>query len=718
MSKIKAVVELTNINVNNAVRRIILRPYATINTGGGGGGPVAIDDVTGLSEALFQLGEDVAEKQDAQYINQPGGYAGLGGDGLIFQEQIPELEVEKLGTWQQGQLVGRIGPANGPLQSLTLSQAYSILGLQAAFAAKEDKELKDQPEGYAGLDSGGLISVFALPLHFHELEHVNGLVDALETLDDIKQNVSEKNNANGYAGLDGSGKINPSQLPAIAITDRFVVASEAAMLALTAETGDIAIRTDESKTYILNGSPSVLANWQEMLAPTAAVASVFGRTGIITAQPGDYTTDQVTEATNLFHTAARVRGTALTGYAAAGSRTALAATDTILEALGKVGKYLVDLGSAAFAAATTAGLAMLTAANASDQTALLDTFTSGAKGLAPASGGGTTNFLRADGSWAAPGGGGTPGGSSGEIQYNNGGAFAGAADVEIEGGQLRLPSIATPSVPASGGAKLFGKDLANSPWPHFLAPDGVVPWPVQPYIGDGRFYAWLPIVGGTTASLIGWPAQSVNGTSTTAAIGGGSRRTNAQRMEFLIGSASPSACAHFRIAQAGFGVNGSSSWEGGFRGLMHGAPATGCTNSSHRFFMGLGDSLSMSDVDPSTQTQVVGIGYGSADANLQFMHNDASGACTKIDLGASFAKPTTDRSVWYRLRLYAPPGTARVLYYEVTNLETGAVAVGAVTTNLPPATSYITPKAYGSVGGVSSVVGITMGNIVFITEPQ
>ncbi len=39
-------------------------------------------------------------------------------------------------------------------------------------------------------------------------------------------------------------------------------------------------------------------------------------------------------------------------------------------------------------------------------TAILDTFTSALKGLAPASGGGTTNFLRADGTWAAPAGGG------------------------------------------------------------------------------------------------------------------------------------------------------------------------------------------------------------------------------------------------------------------------------------------------------------------------
>lgn len=42
-------------------------------------------------------------------------------------------------------------------------------------------------------------------------------------------------------------------------------------------------------------------------------------------------------------------------------------------------------------------------------TTLLDTFTSALKGLAPASGGGTTSFLRADGTWAAPSGGGGSG---------------------------------------------------------------------------------------------------------------------------------------------------------------------------------------------------------------------------------------------------------------------------------------------------------------------
>lgn len=52
--------------------------------------------------------------------------------------------------------------------------------------------------------------------------------------------------------------------------------------------------------------------------------------------------------------------------------------------------------------ATAAGRAILTAGNSAAQTALLNTFTDIAKGLAPASGGGTVNYLRADGTWQNP----------------------------------------------------------------------------------------------------------------------------------------------------------------------------------------------------------------------------------------------------------------------------------------------------------------------------
>jgi hypothetical protein len=54
----------------------------------------------------------------------------------------------------------------------------------------------------------------------------------------------------------------------------------------------------------------------------------------------------------------------------------------------------------------TAGAGVIEELTGTQATSLLNVFTSGLNGLVPASGGGTTNFLRADGAWASPGGGG------------------------------------------------------------------------------------------------------------------------------------------------------------------------------------------------------------------------------------------------------------------------------------------------------------------------
>lgn len=127
------------------------------------------------------------------------------------------------------------------------------------------------------------------------LSSQNDLQSALN----LKENTTNKNTANGYAGLGSAGKLFSNQLPSIAITDTFVVGSQAAMLALAAETGDVAVRTDVNKSFILKGiSVGTLADWQELLTPTSTVTSVFGRTGAVTSNSGDYTTAQVTETTN------------------------------------------------------------------------------------------------------------------------------------------------------------------------------------------------------------------------------------------------------------------------------------------------------------------------------------------------------------------------------------------------------------------------------------
>lgn len=67
---------------------------------------------------------------------------------------------------------------------------------------------------------------------------------------------------------------------------------------------------------------------------------------------------------------------------------------------------LADMASARIKGRATAGTGDPEDLSVTQVTALLDAFTTSAKGVAPASGGGTVNFLRADGTWAAPAGGG------------------------------------------------------------------------------------------------------------------------------------------------------------------------------------------------------------------------------------------------------------------------------------------------------------------------
>lgn len=96
---------------------------------------------------------------------------------------------------------------------------------------------------------------------------------AANNLSDLTNKATARTNlgagaANGLATLDATSKIPTSQLPAAAITNTWPVASQAAMLALAADVGDVAIRSDVSKSYILqNLPPSTLGNWLELLNP-------------------------------------------------------------------------------------------------------------------------------------------------------------------------------------------------------------------------------------------------------------------------------------------------------------------------------------------------------------------------------------------------------------------------------------------------------------------
>ena len=109
---------------------------------------------------------------------------------------------------------------------------------------------------------------------------------------------------------------------------------------------------------------------------------------------------------------------------------------------------LANVATATFKGRTTAGTGSPEDLTGTQATALLDTFTSALKGLAPASGGGTTNFLRADGTWAAPSGGGG-GTTTNALTINNGGAGA-ASGTTFDGSVARTISYNTVGATRAG----------------------------------------------------------------------------------------------------------------------------------------------------------------------------------------------------------------------------------------------------------------------------
>jgi hypothetical protein len=132
--------------------------------------------------------------------------------------------------------------------------------------------------------------------------------------------------------LDSNGKLDTNVLPSLTINNTYVVSTQIAMLALSANVGDVAVRTDLSKSFILKISgASTLANWQELLTPTDVVQSVAGKTGSVTLTSSDVGLGNVTnESKATMFTNPTFTGTATASISGnAGTSTKLATARTI-----------------------------------------------------------------------------------------------------------------------------------------------------------------------------------------------------------------------------------------------------------------------------------------------------------------------------------------------------------------------------------------------------
>ena len=336
-------------------------------------------------------------------------------------------------------------------------------------------------------------------------------------------------------------------------------------------------------------------------------------------------------------------------------------------------------------------------------TAMLDTFTSALKGLVPASSGGTTTFLRADGTFATPAGGGAaPGGASGKVQFNNAATFDGAANVEIGGGNLKLLNTTDPATP-TGGLLLYAKSVAGKSLPKIIGPSGI-DTALQVGLHGNSIFMVSPsnstaaptVVGGalTTATTIShqqtfasvnpWQAtrRTRFQTSTTAGNASGARTSYGQ---WFLGNAAGFGGFFFR-AQFGMNINLSGGQK----------------------FCGMALSALAIAGEPSGLFNMCGMGYDAVDAsagNWQFMRNDGTGSATKVDLGAGAARNTTDG---YDLVMFVKPNSAE-LFVRIVNLQTGTVVLdNSYTTDIPAVNTALTFKCEVRNGAVAAADNIEL----------
>ena len=82
---------------------------------------------------------------------------------------------------------------------------------------------------------------------------------------------------------DVTGTLPVSNMAATALTTVQTAADQSAHLALTAQEGDVVVRSDENKTYMHNGGTAgTMADYTLLATPTDAVTSVNGNTGVVT----------------------------------------------------------------------------------------------------------------------------------------------------------------------------------------------------------------------------------------------------------------------------------------------------------------------------------------------------------------------------------------------------------------------------------------------------
>lgn len=321
----------------------------------------------------------------------------------------------------------------------------------------------------------------------------------------------------------------------------------------------------------------------------------------------------------------------------------------------------------------------------------------------------TSNGAGADPSYQAAGGG-SPGGSSGQVQYNNASAFGGASALEISSGAPVIVSAAAVT-PSSGRWSLYGDDFAGRQMPGFKSPDGFA-YPLQPHLGCEQWMAWVPNSGSNSVTAIGGAAGSTLGTVTARAATSGSFFSTTRRTSYVSASGAGSG-AQIRSTTAAWFI-GSGSGSGGFTFVGRFGIGDAAAVADASLFVGLYQASSVGSSNPTNLASVIGVGGDNADTTMSVFHNDAAGNATKVSLGPNFPINTQNTDV-YEVILFASAYTSTVGYL-VKRLGTAYSATGTLSSNLPATSTALYPQFHRYNGATALAVDLAFMGLYMASQ--
>ena len=296
-------------------------------------------------------------------------------------------------------------------------------------------------------------------------------------------------------------------------------------------------------------------------------------------------------------------------------------------------------------------------------------------------------------------------GATGQIQFrSSGGGLAAAANAVIDNDNLSLLSVASPVAPSSGRVALFGRALANRILPAFVGssdPSSAL----QPFFGRTKIGYWsgLGNVAIAPSSFgIGGPTPiGTNGSRNVAAT----NILTSLRRAFNVSAGTAGASAGYRIAAAQL-FRSTNAWGGVFLSARFGEDNI-VANS--RAFIGLHSSVAaIGNVNPSTLTNLIGVGFDSGQSTWRVMHNDGAGTATSVDLGAGFPCNTNDEA--YDVIIFAPPGQSTV-WVQMIRLSTDTSVTTEITTDLPALDLMLAFHLWVNNGSTAGAKGITISTM-------